>query len=228
MNNKLVLLRHGESLWNQENKFTGWVDVNLSRLGIDEAKKAGILLKKNDFSFDLVYTSCLRRANLTMDICLKEMLQPDVEAIYDWRLNERHYGSLQGLNKSETAEKFGDEQVFIWRRSYDTSPPPLDLNDKRHPTNDPKYNHIKSLLPSSESLTDTYNRLLPLLTKKILKQVKLGKKILIVAHGNSLRAIVKYLDKISSDEIVNLNIPTGQPLVYELDFNLSPIKHYYL
>ena len=226
--NTIVLLRHGESLWNQENKFTGWTDVNLSQKGVDEAKKAGLLLKNNDYTFDLVYTSCLRRANLTMDICLKEMLSSDIEAVYDWRLNERHYGALQGLNKSETAKKFGNKQVFIWRRSYDTPPPPLESNDKRHPINDPKYNNISALLPNSESLKDTYNRLFPLLTKKILKQVKLGRKILIVAHGNSLRAIVKYLDKIPDDEIVNLNIPTGQPLVYELDVNLSPIKNFYL
>ena len=225
---KLILLRHGQSLWNMENKFTGWTDVDLSKNGISEAKNAGVLLKKNSFSFDLVYTSCLKRANLTMDICLNEMCLTDTEAIYDWRLNERHYGALQGLNKSETAKKYGKEQVFIWRRSYDTPPPPLELNDKRHPANDPKYNNISALLPSSESLEDTYKRLFPLLTKKILKQVKLRRKILIVAHGNSLRAVVKYLDKISNDEIVNINIPTGQPLVYELDENLSPIKHFYL
>ena len=226
--NKLVLLRHGESMWNMENKFTGWTDVDLSKNGISEAKNAGALLKKNSFSFDLVYTSCLKRANTTMDICLNEMCLLNIETIYDWRLNERHYGALQGLNKSETAKKFGDEQVFIWRRSYDTPPPPLKLNDKRHPLNDPKYNNVRSSLPNSESLKDTYNRLFPLFTKKILKQVKLGRKILIVAHGNSLRAVVKYLDKIPDDEIVNLNIPTGQPLVYELDVNLSPIKNYYL
>ena len=226
--NTIVLLRHGESQWNRDNKFTGWTDVNLSRNGVDEAKKAGLLLKNNDYSFDLVYTSCLKRAYLTMDICLKEMLSSDIEKIYDWRLNERHYGALQGLNKSETAKKFGDEQVFIWRRSYDISPPPLELNDKRHPMNDPKYSNISALLPNSESLKDTYNRLLPLLTKKILKQVKLGRKILIVAHGNSLRAIVKYLDRVSNEEIVKLNIPTGQPLVYELNANFSPIKHFYL
>ena len=152
----------------------------------------------------------------------------NIEAIYDWRLNERHYGALQGLNKSETAKKFGDEQVFIWRRSYDVPPPPLQLDDDRHPANDSKYNNISDLLPNSESLKDTYNRLFPLLTKKILGNVKSGRKILIVAHGNSLRAIIKYLDKISDDEIINLNIPTGQPLVYELDANLSPIKHFYL
>jgi len=225
---QIVLLRHGESLWNHENKFTGWTDVDLSQNGIAEAKKAGLLLKNNDYSFDLVYTSCLKRANLTMDICLKEMLSSDIEVIYDWRLNERHYGALQGLNKSETAKKFGDDQVFIWRRSYDTPPPPLELNDKRHPMNDSKYNNISALLPNSESLKDTYNRLFPLLTEKILNNVKLGRKILIVAHGNSLRAIVKYLDKISDDKIINLNIPTGQPLVYELDANLCPIKHFYL
>ena len=226
--NTIVLLRHGESLWNHENRFTGWTDVNLSQNGKDEAKRAGLLLKNNDYSFDSVYTSCLKRANLTMDICLKEMLSSDIEVVYDWRLNERHYGALQGLNKSETAKKFGEEQVFIWRRSYDIPPPPLELGDKRHPANDSKYNNISALLPSSESLKDTYNRLLPLLTKKILKQVKLGRKILIVAHGNSLRAIVKYLDKLSNDEIVKINIPTGQPLVYELDANLSPIKNFYL
>jgi len=225
---KLILLRHGESQWNLENKFTGWTDVDLSENGIVEAKNAGILLKENNYLFDLVYSSFLKRANLTMDICLNEMNCSNIEAIYDWRLNERHYGALQGLNKSETAKKFGDEQVFIWRRSYDIPPPPLELDDDRHPANDSKYNNISDLLPNSESLKDTYNRLFPLLTKKILENVKLGRKILIVAHGNSLRAIVKYLDKISDDEIPNLDIPTAQPLVYELDASLSPIKHFYL
>ena len=226
---KLVLLRHGESQWNLENRFTGWTDINLSETGIAEAQSSGQLLKDEDYSFNLVYTSVLNRAIKTMDLCLAEMNLADVPIKYNWRLNERHYGALQGLNKAETAQKYGDEKVLIWRRSYDTPPPPLDLDDERHPRFDNRYKNLDlSILPASECLKDTVNRFLPLWHEKIGLNIKSGKKILIVAHGNSLRALVKYLDKISDEEIVGLNIPTGVPLVYELDDKLNPIKHYYL
>ena len=226
---KLVLLRHGESQWNLENRFTGWTDVNLSETGIAEAQSSGQLLKDKGYSFNLVYTSVLKRAIKTMDLCLAEMNLADVPIKYNWRLNERHYGALQGLNKAETAQKYGDEKVLIWRRSYDTPPPPLDLDDERHPRFDNRYKNLDlSILPASECLKDTVNRFLPLWHEKIELNIKSGKKILIVAHGNSLRALVKYLDKISDEEIVGLNIPTGVPLVYELDDKLNPIKHYYL
>ena len=226
---KLVLLRHGQSAWNLENKFTGWKDVDLTKKGEEEAKQAGILLKKENFKFDAVHTSLLKRANRTMQICLKEMRAENVPIYYSWRLNERHYGSLQGLNKAETAKKYGDEQVHIWRRSYTTPPPKLDLDDKRHPRFDKKYSDLNpSLLPASECLKDTVDRFLPYWHNSIKPDLEKRKKILIVAHGNSLRALVKYIDKISDKEILNLNIPTGAPLVYELNSNLSTIKNYYL
>ena len=226
---KLVLLRHGESQWNLENRFTGWADVELSENGIIEAKSSGKLLKDKGYLFDLVYTSVLRRAIQTMDLCLEAMGIENIPIKYHWRLNERHYGALQGLNKAETAQKYGDEQVLIWRRSYDTLPPPLNLDDDRHPRFDERYSDLNiSILPNSECLKDTVDRFLPLWHEKIAPIIQSGKKVLIVAHGNSLRALVKYLDKISDEEIVKLNIPTGVPLVYELDDELNPIKHYYL
>jgi 2,3-bisphosphoglycerate-dependent phosphoglycerate mutase len=226
---KLVLLRHGESLWNLENRFTGWTDVGLTDKGKAEAKSSGQQLKEEGFEFDLVYTSVLKRATRTMDICLNEMNIINVLIIYDWRLNERHYGALQGLNKTETAEKYGDKQVLIWRRSYSTPPPPLDINDERHPRFDERYKNLTAdQLPASECLKDTVDRFLPLWHETIATSVQSGKKVLIVAHGNSLRALIKYLDKITDEKIVGLNIPTGVPLVYELDSDLKPIKHYYL
>lgn len=226
---KLVLLRHGESKWNLENKFTGWTDVNLTEKGESEAKNAGELIKNENINIDLVFTSVLKRAINTMNICLSNMDNSNSEIFQDWRLNERHYGSLQGLNKSETAEKYGDAQVLIWRRSYDIKPPELDLDDDRHPRFDKKYENLESnSLPSSECLKDTVERFLPYWEKTISPNIRKGKKVLIVAHGNSLRALIKHLDKISDDRILGLNIPTGIPLVYELDKDLSPMKNYYL
>lgn len=228
-NNILVLLRHGESQWNQQNRFTGWTDVDLTQKGIKEAKLAGKLLKQENLTFDLVYTSLLKRAIKTLKICLEEMEVKNIKIKYKWRLNERHYGALQGLNKHETARKYGNNQVFIWRRSYNTSPPPLKLNDKRHPRFDIKYESLdSSLIPASESLKDTFKRFIPLWDKTISKNIKLKKKVLIVAHGNSLRALIKNIENLSDKEIVNLNIPTGIPLIYELDSKLSVIKHRYL
>mgnify|MGYP001274860037 CR=1 FL=1 len=226
---KLVLLRHGESKWNLENKFTGWTDVELTEKGEAEAKNAGELIKNENINIDLVFTSVLKRAINTMNICLSNMDNSNSEIFQDWRLNERHYGSLQGLNKSETAEKYGDAQVLIWRRSYDIKPPELDLYDDRHPRFDKKYENLESnSLPSSECLKDTVERFLPYWEKTISPNIRKGKKVLIVAHGNSLRALVKHLDKISDDRILGLNIPTGIPLVYELDKDLNPVKNYYL
>jgi len=226
---KLILLRHGESQWNLENRFTGWTDIDLSKNGIIEAKSAGKILKNEGYLFDIVYTSVLKRAIKTMDLCLAEMNQENVQINYNWRLNERHYGALQGLNKSETAKKYGDEQVLVWRRSYDTPPPPLELDDTRHPRFDDKYNDLSpSELPTSECLKDTVDRFLPYWHETITPSIQSGNNVLISAHGNSIRALVKYLDKISNDKIVGLNIPTGVPLVYQLDSNLKPIKHYYL
>ena len=225
----LVLLRHGESQWNLENRFTGWTDVDLTDKGIREAKSSGKILKEGGFNFNLVYTSVLKRVIQTMDICLSKMGLSDIPIKYNWRLNERHYGALQGLNKAETAQKYGDEQVLIWRRSYSTQPPPLELDDERHPRFDDRYSNLtKNELPASECLKDTVERFLPYWHDTIAPSIQSGKKVLIVAHGNSLRALVKYLDKISDEEIVGLNIPTGVPLVYELDDELNPIKHYYL
>ena len=226
---KLVLLRHGESKWNLENKFTGWTDVELTEKGEVEAKNAGELINNENINIDLVFTSVLKRAINTMNICLSNMDHNNPEIFQDWRLNERHYGSLQGLNKSETAEKYGDDQVLIWRRSYDIKPPELDQDDDRHPRFDKKYENLDSkILPSSECLKDTVERFLPYWEETISPNVKNGKKVMIVAHGNSLRALVKHLDKISDDKILGLNIPTGTPLVYELDEDLSPLKNYYL
>ena len=226
---KLVLLRHGESKWNLENKFTGWTDVELTEKGEAEAKNAGELINNENINIDLVFTSVLKRAINTMNICLSNMDHNNPQIFQDWRLNERHYGSLQGLNKSETAEKYGDDQVLIWRRSYDIKPPELDQDDDRHPRFDKKYENLDSKsLPSSECLKDTVERFLPYWEGTISPNVKNGKKVMIVAHGNSLRALVKHLDKISDDKILGVNIPTGTPLVYELDRNLTPIKNYYL
>ena len=226
---KLVLLRHGESKWNLENKFTGWTDVDLTEKGKVEAKNAGELINNENINIDLVFTSVLQRAINTMNICLSNMDDNNPEIFQDWRLNERHYGSLQGLNKSETAEKYGEDQVLIWRRSYDIKPPELDQNDDRHPRFDKKYENLDpNFLPSSECLKDTVERFLPYWEETISPNVKNGKKVMIVAHGNSLRALVKHLDKISDDKILGLNIPTGTPLIYELDEGLNPVKNYYL
>ena len=226
---KLVLLRHGESQWNLENRFTGWTDVDLTKKGESEARLAGGLIKKENIIFDTVHTSVLKRANRTMKICLHAMEIKNAKISYNWRLNERHYGALQGLNKSETALKYGDEQVLIWRRSYSTPPPKLDNNDDRHPKFDKLYKNINSgELPDSECLSDTVNRFLPYWHENIKLDILKGKNVLIVAHGNSLRALVKYLDKMSDDAILKYNIPTGVPLVYELNENLSPIKNYFL
>jgi 2,3-bisphosphoglycerate-dependent phosphoglycerate mutase len=226
---KLVLLRHGQSTWNLENRFTGWTDVDLTDLGRSEAKKAGELLKEGGFTFDVVYTSLLKRAIRTMWIALDEMDLLWLPVYKSWRLNERHYGALQGLNKAETAAKFGDEQVKIWRRSYDTPPPVLEKTDERFPGNDPRYADLSEAeLPLTECLKDTVDRFLPYWHDTIVPSIKSGKEVIIVAHGNSLRALVKYLDNISEEEIVELNIPTGVPLVYELANDLKPIKSYYL
>lgn len=226
---KLVLIRHGESEWNKLNLFTGWTDVDLTEKGTNEAKTSGKLLKEEGFTFDVAYTSVLKRAIRTLWFVLDEMDLMWVPVVRDWRLNERHYGALQGLNKAETAEKYGDEQVKIWRRSYDTRPPVLEESDLRFPGHDPRYANIsKDVLPLTECLKDTVARFLPLWNDEIAPQVKAGKKVVIVAHGNSLRALVKHLDNVSEEEIVSLNIPTGVPLVYELDENLQPLKHYYL
>ena len=222
---KLVLVRHGESKWNLENKFTGWTDVDLSENGIKEAKEAGIVLKENDYSFDIAYTSLLKRANHTLDYILTELGETDIPIYKSWHLNERHYGALQGLNKAETALKYGDEQVRIWRRSYDICPPALNDDDER-------YLELKKIYgeetPHTECLKDTVKRVIPYWEEEILPKLKDGKKIIIVAHGNSLRGLIKYLDNISDEDIVNLEIQTGNPICYELDDNLKPIKHYYL
>jgi len=226
---KLVLLRHGESKWNLENKFTGWTDIDLTEKGKKEAKEAGLLLSAEKFEFDIIFTSVLKRAINTMKICIGNMKTMDIDTFYNWRLNERHYGALQGLNKLETAKKYGDEQVLIWRRSYDIRPPQLDWNDEHHPRFDEKYNSLKDEdIPSCECLKDTVLRFLPYWENTISPHIKSGKKIMIVAHGNSLRALVKHLDNVSEKHIIGLNIPTGIPLVYELDKKLKPIKHYYL
>jgi 2,3-bisphosphoglycerate-dependent phosphoglycerate mutase len=226
---KLVLIRHGESEWNKLNLFTGWTDVDLTEKGVIEAKNSANLLKEEGFTFDIAYTSVLKRAIRTLWYVLDGMDLMWIPVIRDWRLNERHYGALQGLNKAETAAKYGDEQVKIWRRSYDTRPPALEESDQRFPGHDPRYAGIlKNELPLTECLKDTVARFLPLWNDEIAPLVQSGKKVVIVAHGNSLRALVKHLDNVSEEEIVSLNIPTGVPLVYELDENLRPIKHYYL
>ncbi len=226
---KLVLLRHGQSTWNQQDLFTGWTDVELSEQGIGEAKTAGRLLSEGGFKFDLAYTSVLKRAIDTLAIVLKEMHEENLPVKRSWKLNERHYGALQGLNKAETAKKYGEEQVHVWRRSYDVPPPALTKEDPRYPGNDPIYSELtESELPLTECLKDTVERFLPYWDKEIKPQIEGGKNVLIVAHGNTLRALVKYLDNVSDAEIPDLNIPTGVPLVYELDESLRPIKHYYL
>ena len=226
---KLVLLRHGESTWNKENRFTGWTDVDLSEKGREEAREAGRLLASGGYTFDVAFTSVLKRAIRTLWIALDEMDLMWIPVEKSWRLNERHYGALQGLNKAETAAKHGEAQVKIWRRSYDIPPPPLEGDDPRHPSRDPRYAGLAaSELPLTESLKDTVARFLPYWHGTIAPAVKSGSRVLIAAHGNSLRALVKYLDDISEQEIVELNIPTGIPLVYELDDDLKPVRHYYL
>lgn len=226
---KVVLLRHGESVWNMENRFTGWTDVDLSEKGVSEATEAGKILKAEGFSFDLAYTSVLKRAIKTLNIALEEMDLLWIPVVKNWRLNERHYGALQGLNKAETAERHGKEQVHVWRRSYDVPPPELDEDDERFPGRDPRYRDLKKdELPHTECLKDTVDRFLPYWHDEIGPTIKSGKRVIVAAHGNSLRALVKYLDDISDEEITGLNIPTGVPLVYELDDSLKPIKHYYL
>ena len=226
---KVVLLRHGESTWNKENRFTGWTDVDLSEKGLAEAKKAGEVLNSEGYKFDIAYTSVLKRAIRTLWITLDELDLMWIPVIRNWRLNERHYGALQGLNKAETAEKFGEEQVKIWRRSYDTPPPALEITDDRYPGKDPRYAELKDEeLPVTECLKDTVARFVPYWEETIAPMVRSGKKVLITAHGNSLRALVKYLDNVGEKDIIELNIPTGIPLVYELDEKLNPIKHYYL
>ena len=226
---KLVLLRHGESTWNRENRFTGWTDVDLSGKGIAEARKAGRVLKEQGYEFDLAFTSLLKRAIRTLWIVQDEMDLMWLPVKKSWRLNERHYGALQGLNKSETAGKYGEAQVLIWRRSYAIPPPALKKSDPRYPGSDPRYRTLTSAqIPLSESLQDTYRRCLPYWHKSIAPALRDGKRIIISAHGNSIRALVKYLDSVSEEDIVNLNIPTGIPLVYELDDNLKKSKSYYL
>jgi 2,3-bisphosphoglycerate-dependent phosphoglycerate mutase len=226
---KIVLLRHGQSTWNLENRFTGWTDVGLSDQGVSEAHFAGELLRDNKYLFDIAYTSVLKRALETLWIVLQEMDLEWIPVINAWQLNERHYGALQGLNKAETAKKFGEAQVKIWRRSYDVPPPALELDDPRHPRFDPRYAGLtKEQLPSTESLKITLERVLPYWHSILAPMIKTGKRILIAAHGNSLRALVKYLDNVSDEEIPELNIPTGIPLVYELDKDLNAVKHYYL
>src|SRR5436190_7336129 len=226
---KVVLLRHGESTWNKENRFTGWTDVDLSDTGREEAKKAGELLKQQGFTFDVAYTSVLKRAIRTLWIAMDELDLLWVPVHRDWRLNERHYGALQGLNKAETAAKHGEEQTKIWRRSYDIRPPALTRDDPRFPGHDPRYAGLTPAeLPVTECLKDTVERFLPYWHETIAPAIASGQKVLIAAHGNSLRALVKYLDHVSDEAIVELNIPTGIPLVYELDAKLAPIKSYYL
>jgi 2,3-bisphosphoglycerate-dependent phosphoglycerate mutase len=226
---KLVLLRHGESIWNKENLFTGWTDVDLSEQGKAEAKRAGEQLKAEGFTFDVAFTSVLKRAIRTLWITLDELDLMWIPVKHSWQLNERHYGALQGLNKAQTAAKYGDHQVLIWRRSYDVPPPSLEESDARSPGADPRYRELSSSeLPLTECLKDTVARFLPYWHQAIMPTIQAGKKVVIVAHGNSLRALVKYLDLISDEEIVGLNIPTGVPLVYELDDQLKSIRHYYL
>jgi 2,3-bisphosphoglycerate-dependent phosphoglycerate mutase len=226
---RVVLLRHGESTWNKENRFTGWTDVDLSERGREEALEAGRLLKDGGYTFDIAYTSVLKRAIRTLWTALDVMDLMWIPVIKSWRLNERHYGALQGLNKAETAAKHGEAQVKIWRRSYDIPPPPLSADDPRHPARDPRYAALSAAeLPLTESLKETVARFLPYWHETIAPSISGGKRVLIAAHGNSLRALVKYLDHVSDQEIVELNIPTGIPLVYELDGNLKPLRHYYL
>lgn len=226
---KIVLMRHGESQWNLENRFTGWTDVDLTDLGRDQARKAGQLLKEQGYTFDIAFTSVLKRAIRTLWIALDAMDAMYLPIHNNWRLNERHYGALQGLNKAETAAQYGDEQVLIWRRAYAIAPNPIGLEDLRHPKFDPRYARLTpQQLPATECLKDTVERVLPFWEETIAPSVRAGRRVLISAHGNSLRALIKHLDNVSEEDIVHLNIPTGQPLVYELDKDLRPIRHYYL
>lgn len=224
---KLVLVRHGQSKWNLENKFTGWTDVELSEKGIEEAKEAGKVLKELGYSFDIAFTSVLKRANDTLYYILDELNENNIPIKYNYKLNERHYGALQGLNKKETALKYGDEQVHLWRRSADVRPPSLTKDDPRYPGNDPKYKDITNI-PLTENLIDTIERVVEYWKSDIEPEIKNDKKVIIVAHGNSLRGLIKYLDNLSNEEVVSLEIETGNPIVYELDDDLKPIKHYYL
>lgn len=226
---KLVLVRHGQSMWNLENRFTGWTDVELSEKGIEEAKEAGKVLKNQGFKFDLAFTSVLKRAEHTLDLILNEMDEKNIEIRRSWKLNERHYGALQGLNKDETKVKYGEKQVLLWRRSTDVRPPELDITDDRYPGNDPKYKDLKEEeLPKTENLMDTIKRVLEFWNSDIKPELLKGKKIIIAAHGNSLRGLIKYLDNISDEDIINLELQTGNPICYELDDDLKPIRHYYL
>ncbi len=226
---KLVLVRHGQSMWNLENKFTGWTDVELSPKGEEEAKEAGRILKEKGFEFDLGFTSELKRAQNTLKYILEEMGEEDIPVKKSWKLNERHYGALQGLNKDETKEKYGAEQVLLWRRSTDIRPPELEETDERYPGNDPKYKDLsKEELPKTENLIDTIKRVLEYWNSDIKPEIEEGKRVIIAAHGNSLRALIKYLDNISDEDIIKLELQTGNPICYELDENLKPIKHYYL
>lgn len=226
---KLILVRHGQSMWNLENRFTGWTDVELSEQGKNEAIEAGKILKEQGFHFDLAFTSVLKRAEDTLDYILKEMNEENIEIKRNWRLNERHYGALQGLNKAETAKKYGDEQVLLWRRSTDVRPPELSEDDERYPGNDPKYSELsKDELPKTENLIDTIKRVIEYWKSDIQPELEKGKNVIIVAHGNSLRGLIKYLDNMSDSDIMKLELQTGNPICYELDDNLKPIKHYYL
>jgi len=226
---KLVLIRHGESTWNLENRFTGWTDVDLTPTGIEQAKQAGRLLNAEGYDFDVAYTSVLKRATRTLWHALDELDRTWLPVVHSWRLNERHYGGLQGLNKAETAKKYGDEQVLVWRRSYDTPPPPLEANDPRSERGDVRYAKLSpEQIPLTECLKDTVARVLPFWNESMAPAIRAGRRLVVAAHGNSIRALVKYLDGISDDAIVGLNIPNGIPLVYELDDDLKPLRHYYL
>ncbi len=226
---KLVLIRHGESTWNLENRFTGWTDVDLTETGVEQAKQAGRLLKAEGYDFDVAYTSVLKRATRTLWHTLDELDRTWLPVVHSWRLNERHYGGLQGLNKAETAKKYGDEQVLVWRRSYSTPPPPLEADDPRSERSDVRYAKLSpEQIPLTECLKDTVARVLPFWNESMAPAIRTGRRLVVAAHGNSIRALVKYLDGISDDDIVGLNIPNGIPLVYELDDELKPLRHYYL
>lgn len=226
---KLVLVRHGQSIWNLENRFTGWTDVPLSDQGVKEAQEAGMVLKEKGFTFDLAFTSVLKRAEDTLDYILKEMDLSNIEIRHSWRLNERHYGALQGLNKDDTKKKYGEEQVKLWRRSADVRPPALTKEDERYPGHDPKYKDLtEEELPTTENLIDTIHRVITYWNTDIKQELEQGKQVIIVAHGNSLRGLMKYLDHMSDEEVMNLEIETGNPICYELNDDLTPIRHYYL
>lgn len=226
---KFVLVRHGQSIWNLENRFTGWTDVPLSEKGVKEAQEAGMVLKEKGFTFDLAFTSVLKRAEDTLDYILKEMDLSDIEIRHSWRLNERHYGALQGLNKDDTKKKYGEEQVKLWRRSADVRPPALTKEDERYPGHDPKYKDLtEEELPTTENLIDTIHRVITYWNTDIKQELEQGKQVIIVAHGNSLRGLMKYLDNMSDEEVMNLEIETGNPICYELNDDLTPIRHYYL